>query len=579
MIIMKFLQKDRYRSIDGSNNNPYNTNLGRAGENLSRQATVAYADGISAPAHPDFPNPRFISNTLLNQTESLPDERNLSDYVWAWGQFIDHDLVSTLRQQGSEPKSIYQIDSNSGTDSFSLFNILTLFFQPNKEAETIDISIPEGDPVYKPGSVIPVTRSVFDPSTGTDPSNPRQQTNNVTTWIDASMIYGSDEQRASWLRTFEQGKLKVSLHETGDLLPIPGSDRNAPDMDSIATGSKIFVAGDTRANENAALTSLNTVFVREHNRLAELIDATHTDLPTDLAERDEEIYQRARKLVGAEIQAITYNEFLPALGVTLDPYTSYDSSVNASVSNEFATLGFRMGHSQNGETISHLKEDGSSIDAGELNLTQVFFNPGIITEAGGIEPILRGLANEVQEATDLKIVDSLRNLLFVGTPSNGPVANGTDLAALDIQRGRDHGLSTYNDAREAYGLERVSSFEEITSKSEVVESLETVYGSVDRIDPLIGMLAEDQLAGASIGELNEAILEDQFERLRDGDRFWYQNDPDFTSWDAPQLESDMMALDWLTQIGLSDIIELNTDIDTFPDNPFFADQLENLSVI
>ncbi|MDJ0572805.1 MAG: peroxidase family protein, partial [Pleurocapsa sp. MO_192.B19] len=552
---------------------------GRAGENLSRQATVAYADGISAPAHPDFPNPRFISNTLLNQTESLPDERNLSDYVWAWGQFIDHDLVSTLRQQGSEPKSIYQIDSNSGTDTCWLCNIFNLFFQQNEEAETIDISIPEGDPVYQPGSVIPVTRSVFDPSTGTDPSNPRQQTNNVTTWIDASMIYGSDEQRASWLRTFEQGKLKVSLHETGDLLPIPGSDLNAPDMDSIATGSKIFVAGDTRANENAALTSLNTVFVREHNRLAELIDATHTDLPTDLAERDEEIYQRARKLVGAEIQAITYNEFLPALGVTLDPYTSYDSSVNASVSNEFATLGFRMGHSQNGETISHLKEDGSSIDAGELNLTQVFFNPGIITEAGGIEPILRGLANEVQEATDLKIVDSLRNLLFVGTPSNGPVANGTDLAALDIQRGRDHGLSTYNDAREAYGLERVSSFEEITSKSEVVESLETVYGSVDRIDPLIGMLAEDQLAGASIGELNEAILEDQFERLRDGDRFWYQNDPDFTSWDAPQLESDMMALDWLTQIGLSDIIELNTDIDTFPDNPFFADQLENLSVI
>lgn len=572
---MKFLPKNKYRSIDGSNNNPYYSNLGRAGENLSRKASPAYADGIAAPAHPDFPNSRFISNTLSNQTESLPDKRNLSDYTWTWGQFIDHDLVSTLRQQGQEAKSIYQVDSNFGTNVFSLFNIFNLFFQPNKEVETTDIPIPEGDPIYKPGSVIPVTRSVFDFSTGNAPGNPRQQTNNVTTWIDGSMIYGSDKKRASWLRTFEEGKLKVSLHGTGDLLPISGNDRNAPDMDSIATDSNLFVAGDARANENAALTSLNTLFVREHNRLAELIDNTHLDLPTDLEERDEEIYQRARQLVGAEIQAITYNEFLPALGVTLDPYSGYDSRVDASVSNEFATLGFRMGHSQSGETIRRLEKDGSSIKAGELNLAQTSFNPSVITEAGGIEPILRGLVTEVQEATDLKIVDGLRNLLFTDSPSDGPVTNGTDLAALDIQRSRDHGLPTYNDIREAYGLERVSSFEEITNESDVVEKLKTLYVSVDRVDPLIGMLAEGQLVGASIGELNEAILEDQFERLRDGDQFWYQNDPNLTSWDAPQLESDMMALDWLSQLGLSDIIELNTDINTFPDNPFFAVQSED----
>ena len=574
----------QYRSIDGSYNNPKILNLGRAGENLSRKAPAAYSDGISALAHLDFPNPRFISNTLSNQTESLPDKRNLSDYVWAWGQFIDHDLVSTQRQQGQGTESIY------GNSQFFLISAPPLlpfgpplFLPQFQEVETIDISIPEGDPIYQPGSVIPVTRSIFDLRTGNNPSNPRQQISNVTAWIDGSMIYGSDEQRANWLRTFEQGKLKVSPHSTGDLLPIRGNAFNAPAMDStenIAIDSELFIAGDTRANENVALTSLTTLFVREHNRLADLIDTTHTDLPTDSAERDGEIYQRARKLVGAEIQAITYNEFLPALGVTLDPYTGYDPSVDASVTNEFATIGFRgMGHSQNAETIPRLKEDGSSIDAGSLDLTQAFFNPSIIIEAGGIEPILRGLGTEVQEATDLKVVDSLRNILFVGAPSGGPVTNGTDLLALDIQRGRDHGLSTYNDTREAYGLGRVISFEDITHNSEIAKSLETLYGNVDRIDPIIGMLAEDHLAGASIGELNEAILEDQFERLRDGDRFWYQNDLDLVSWDTLHLGSSGTALDWLSQLSLTDIIELNADIKTLPDNPFFAAQLEDFSAM
>ncbi|MBE9045193.1 peroxidase family protein [Pleurocapsales cyanobacterium LEGE 10410] len=548
---MKFLPEYRYRSYDGSQNNLRNFNFGKAGENLSRQATPAYADGVAAPAHPDFPNPRLISNMLSNQTESILDERNLSSYVWTWGQFITHDLVSTLRQT--------EIDFNQAV-------------------ENISIPIPEGDPVYQPGSVIPVTRSVFDPSTGNNSNNPRQHTNGVTSWLDGSVIYGSDPQRANWLRSFEGGQLKVSSHESGDLLPILGTDPNAPEMDSIRTSSELFVAGDTRANENPALTSFQTLFVREHNRIAQLIDTSHTDLPTNPIERDEEIYQRTRKIVSAQLQSITYNEFLPALGVTLDPYTGYNSNVDASIKNEFATLGFRLGHSQSGETIPLLAQDGSPVGAGEFNLAQSSFDPSVLTSVGGIEPILLGLVAEVQEATDLKIVDSLRNILFTDSGGNSPVANGTDLAALDIQRGRDHGLPSYNDIREAYGLDRASSFEEITNDPIVAENLATVYSDVEQIDPLIGMLAEGQLAGASIGELNEAILEEQFERLRDGDRFWYQNDSDFVVWDAPEPSSDMTTLEWLSQLSLSDIIELNSEID-FPDNPFFAVDLADFSSI
>ena len=134
-------------------------------------------------------------------------------------------------------------------------------------------------------------------------------------------------------------------------------------------------------------------------------------------------------------------------------------------------------------------------------------------------------------------------MLFTGASPNSPVTNGTDLAALNIQRGRDHGLATYNDSRESYGLSRVTSFSEITSDPDLANALETVYGSVDQIDQWVGLLAEDHLRGSSIGELNHAQLKDQFERLRDGDRFWYQNDSDLTEWTAPSSESSGTALD------------------------------------
>ena len=524
-----------FRTFDGSNNNQNNPEYGETGENLLRFAPAAYADGIEELANPDNPNPRNISNTVFDQQESIPDSRNLSDYVWAWGQFVDHDITHTLLQSGTG-------------------------------AENANISIPNGDPVYTPGSFIPVTRSIFDENTGTNTSNPREQPNEITAWLDGSQIYGSDDTRANWLRSFDSGKLKVSNHSTGDLLPTQGNDPDAPEMAMEENiGASTFVAGDVRANEHAVLTSLHTLFVREHNRLAEIIDATHTDLPSNSAARDEEIYQRARKIVGAEIQAITYKEYLPNLGVSLDSYNGYNANVNPGINTEFSTAGFRLGHTQINGILKRLNEDGSPAAVGELDLFEGFFQPERITEDGGIEPVLRGLASQVQQQADSKIVDDLRNLLFTGAPSGGPVANGTDLAALNIQRGRDHGLANYNEIRTALGLSTVNDFSEISSDPEVVAALEELYGDVDNIDLWVGMLSEDNLPNASIGELNEAILADQFERLRDGDRFWYENDADLTQW---QLGDNGTVLDWLEDLKLSDIVKLNTEIENISDNVF-----------
>ncbi len=522
-----------FRTIDGSNNNLDNVEYGQTGENLLRLTPAEYADGIQQLA--DGPNPRVISNTVFNQSESILNNRNLSDYTWLWGQFLDHDITLSELQSG-------------------------------ETAETINIFIPEDDTTFTPGSFIPVTRSLFDETTVTSTDNPREQFNEITAWIDGSNVYGSNQQRADWLRSFDNGKLKVTEHSTGDLLPTAGDDPNAPHMamDGV-TGPSTFIAGDVRANENAALASMHTLWVREHNRIAEIIEATHTDLPLDPIARDEEIYQRARKIVGAEIQKITYDEFLPALGVTLDPYAGYDSTVNPNISTEFSTAGFRIGHTLISSNLPRLNEDGTPTEEGPLSLAEAFFRPDRITEEGGIEPLLRGLASQVQQETDAKVVDDLRNLLF-GPPSDGPVANGSDLPSLNIQRGRDHGLGSYNDAREALGLTRKDNFSDISSDLEVVAALESVYDSVDDIDLWVGMLSEDNLPNASLGELNEAILADQFSRLRDGDRFWYENDTNFDDWEL----GEVSVSEWLEDFQLSDVIQLNTEIENISDDVFFV---------
>ncbi|NES04905.1 MAG: peroxidase, partial [Okeania sp. SIO2F4] len=517
-----------FRTIDGSNNNLNNPKYGEVGENLLRLTPASYADGIEQLA--DGPNPREISNAVFSQSESILNARNLSDYTWLWGQFLDHDVTLSELQGRTE--------------------------------ETINIVIPEDDATFPSGSFIPVTRSLFDETTGTDPSNPREQFNELTAWVDGSNVYGSDAERADWLRTFDDGKLKVTEDPTGDLLPRAEGDPNAPHMSmEERTGASTFIAGDVRANENVGLASMHTLWVREHNRIAGIIADTYTDLS------DEEIYQRARKIVGAEIQKITYDEFLPSLGVTLDPYTGYDSTVNPNITTEFSTAGFRIGHTLISSTLPRINEDGTPTEDGALSLADAFFRPDRIPNEGGIDPILRGLAFQVQQETDANVIDDLRNLLFGPPPMGELFINGTDLPSLNIQRGRDHGLGSYNDAREALGLTRKNNFSDISSDQEVVTALESVYDSVDDVEIWVGMLSEDNLPNASIGELNEALLEEQFTRLRDGDRFWYEIDTDLDDW---ELGNESVS-EWLEDLQLSDIIHLNTGIQSISENVFFVE--------
>jgi hypothetical protein len=169
---------------------------------------------------------------------------------------------------------------------------------------------------------------------------------------------------------------------------------------------------------------------------------------------------------------------------------------------------------------------GQPADGGPVPLIDAVFAPSKLPTSAELDLLLKGLSVEIQEETDLSLVDGMRAGL---------------LDAIDVQRARDHGLPDYNTLREAYGLPRVASFAEITSNVDVQNAIAAVYPDIDTIDPFVGALAEDHLPGASVGPLVAAGYRLQFERLRDGDRFWYEHDPDFTADELAELKPH-----WLT---------------------------------
>ena len=504
------------RSINGWGNNLLRTELGMAQTQLLRIAAVPFDFAMSASMSESLPEPRTISNILHAQVESIPNAAQATDMLWQWGQFVDHDISLT-------PATVLSTDAA--------------------------ITVPRGDVAFDPFGTgirsIAFDRSIFDPETGTGPDNPREQVNLITSFIDASNVYGSSTERALVLRTNDgTGRLQTSAN--GRLLPLNPTGLENDSGGRLRRG--LFLGGDVRANEQVGLTAMHILFVMEHNRLAEAIGNEHPDLT------GHEIFELARKIVGAQMQVITYQEFLPLLlgRGALDPYGGYDSEVDPSIANEFSTAAFRVGHTMLSPNLMLIDSDG---EQSQISLASAFFEPSMVRTLG-IEGLLRGLTTQLGQEIDLGLVDAIRNLLF-----GPPGSPGRDLAALNIQRGRDHGLPRYNVVRGAYGLPRAESFAEISSDPEIQRALELAYGDVGSIDVWSGGLAEDHVAGAMVGETFHAIIADQFQRLRDGDRFWFQNDPYFLA--NPGLLEEVRGT------TLADIIRRNTAIGSeLSDNAF-----------
>src|SRR3989475_3469854 len=454
-----------FRTLDGSGNNLRHSEWGRANTLYLRVAPTNYADGISAMV--GGPSIRYVSNRVFNDVgQNIFSKDGVTQWGWVWGQFLDHDFG--LRDERPAENAPIGFDQAAPLKGF-----------------TNDL-----------GS-IGFARTPAAPGTGVN--TPRQQINTLSSYIDASNVYGVDPKRLEWLRV---GPVDGDLSNNGARLMLTadgflprvggrGDPSTAPAMDLmgplVVTPDRAVVAGDVRANENVALTSLHTLFAREHNRIV-------SSLPSSLSA--EERFQIARRVVGAEIQYITYTQFLPALGVRLDPYHGYDPTVNSGLSNEFAVVGYRAHSMIHGEFDTTVPA-GTYSDAQlaafpaqqvvvepvgdqvtlEIPLAPPFGTPDLLKDLG-LGPVFQSLSQRQYE-NDEQIDNALRSVLFqipkpgIADPTvcGVPVVNPdcfsgvSDLGAIDIARGRDHGMPTYNDLRRAYRPAPKTSFVDVTGEA------------------------------------------------------------------------------------------------------------------
>ena len=514
----------KYRTSDGTCNNFFFPLNGASGTPFARILPANYENGISLPVghsqqmsgnkfSPPWPSPRKITHEIIKDLK-VPGDDGITHMFMQWGQFLDHDL-----------------------------DIAPIFEEERCTCDYTDKCIPievsDDDTVFGPegpnkGECLPFTRSV--PACGCKGRLgfvARNQINDLTAFIDASNVYGNTADHAMSLRLLRDGLLKQSERLETDKGHLPLQE-DTPDH----TPLPFFVAGDPRANEQIGLTVMHTIWMREHNRIARELKRINP------CWNDERVYQVARKIVGAQHQVIAFNEFLPILfgdyfDTFVPPYKGYNPFVDVSIPNSFATAAYRFGHSLIKDKFDRLDEHFKSLDIGVLPLREAFFNPLAYYESGGTDALLRGLIVDRINPVDEFINRILTSQLFAGSDDK----LGGDLATLNIQRGRDHGLPTYR-TWEKHCKRLFPGHATSFKRADTREKLMKLYGKEgysDGIDLFVGGLAEKPLPGARIGPTFACIMGLTFSNVRDGDRFWYENLYTFTTRQRTEIKKASLA--------------------------------------
>ncbi|XP_070591205.1 myeloperoxidase-like isoform X1 [Erythrolamprus reginae] len=543
-----------YRTITGECNNLRIPTLGASNRPYVRWLPQEYEDGISLPRgwtetkkYLGFPLPlvRAVSNDIVFfPNNNLTNDRFRSVLFMQWGQFLDHDM-------DFGPDVTTTLTFRKGIDCLK---------SCVKELPCYPIKIPPNDPTKKQFECIHFMRSAPACNGG---YAIRNQINALTSFVDASMVYASEDKWSMDLRNFtsDLGLLRVNNRFTDRglaFLPfgVPEGFEENCNITNTSLNIPCFLAGDNRASEMPGLTVLQTLFMREHNRLATELKRLNPQMT------GEELYQEARKIVGAMIQKITYTEFIPAVlgDSTLPRYRGYNDSVDPRIASVF-TNAFRFGHTLVRPTVSRL--DSRYRVLRQNPLEKEFFTTWRFIYQGGIDPVLRGQIGipAKQQRQDQIVVEALRDRLF----QQESTTSGLDLPALNMQRGRDHGLPGYNAWRQLCGLsqpQNETQLGQVLQNPQLARKLIQHYGTPKNIDLWIGGVAEPLIRNARVGPLLACIFRKQFQNLRDGDRFWWENPGVFT---PAQRQA-------LSQASLPRIICDNTFIREIPQFIFRANQ-------
>lgn len=569
------------RALNGSNNNLQNPLWGSTGQPIGRGKVgpPAYAPGTLRDP--------IIKVDMRKISNMIADDGNAHDI---WGEYPASKRVSAAKVNLLDVFFGQMITHDLVSNDFNYSDV-----QP------MDADL-KNDPFYKPGgpaNPLNFTSLYFFPSYGTTVNNTFRTINSGNSFLDMSVVYGVNDIEGRNLRTGSGGRLVLSNYTIGggnfnpsfqqtsfglsELPPIASSVRvNGQGLGLLLPQNESLATGDARTSNNVGVLSLITVWMREHNRQAQRYSKLHPDW------NDEQLYQAARRWTIAEYQAVAVYEYLPSiLEKETSPYRGYDPSIDPSTSVEFATAAFRYAHSGS-NTYDVL--DGCTMGKyvqmfptqGPLNTT---LNPTQFPILG--QPVwIEGAPQQLSPRQLIAYARGIENILLsimhtssakIGTVYSSALRNGApprplDLFAVDLYRGRQNGLPDYNTVRAAYGsriscngtvngTDPMSCWSMVTSNSTLAASLQQLYGSVNHMDAIVGLLAEDTPSGQHLPPTMAAIIQNEFEKIRHSDRFWFENAnaSGLTAHEIAQLKSTRMKT----------VMEANTGLQNVPLNSFY----------
>uniref|UniRef100_H2ZJJ3 NAD(P)H oxidase (H2O2-forming) n=1 Tax=Ciona savignyi TaxID=51511 RepID=H2ZJJ3_CIOSA len=485
------------RRMDGWYNNLDHPDWGSPGESMISRSNGNYADGTSKPMQQGLPNPHNLSQLLLLGESLTSSSSGKSVFLAFFGQLIGDDLIDTRRNACPNQYINIEIPGNSANNDH----------------------------------IMPMYRSKFSTSTGSSSNSPRMLVNEATSWLDGSAIYGNSHSWSEHLRSFERGRLREEDGHPG----FPSFNRNEiplynPTIDQrrppkTRKPEELLSFGNPRANENPFLMSIQTIWFRWHNHIAEKIVGRYPDWS------DQQIFEYARKWTIATYQNIVFYQWLPQMIRTKPPpYQGYNKFMLPSVSVEFAIAAMRLGHSLVPSGVVLRKHNCNPIDplpieyqssAGEpaLRLCNTYWQLQNALLEQGIDSIILGMTSQRAEEEDSMVVEDLTGFLY------GPLKRTRmDLEAMTIQRGRDAGLPSYNDVRRSYKLEPITDFSKLnpTLSGEAIKRLRNAYSNdTSKLELYVGGMMEDRSNSSNV--LFYKIIQEQFERTRDADRYWFEN--------------------------------------------------------
>uniref|UniRef100_F6S5Z8 NAD(P)H oxidase (H2O2-forming) n=1 Tax=Ciona intestinalis TaxID=7719 RepID=F6S5Z8_CIOIN len=487
------------RRMDGWYNNLDHPQWGSPGERMIRRSTNGYSNGINKPIEDGLPNPHTLSRLLMRGESGIPSVTGKSVFLAFFGQHVGDDMIDSRRN--ACPSEYINIE-----------------IEENKESNN---------------HILPMYRSKFITGSGSSVNSPRMLVNEATSWLDGSVIYGNSHSWSEHLRSFERGRLKEEDGHPG----YPSFNRNEiplynPTIDlkrppKTRNPEELLSFGNPRGNENPFLMTIEIIWFRWHNHLAEKIAVQNPDWS------DQQIFDKARKWTIATYQNIAFYEWLPEIiGTSPPPYreTEYNKFMLPSVSVEFSIAAMRLGHSLVPSGVVLRQPDCSPIDplpedylasAGEpaLRLCNTYWQLQDALLDLGIEGIVLGMTSQNAEEEDAVVVDDLAGFLY------GPLKRTRmDLEAMTIQRGRDAGLQRYNEVRKTYDLPPITDFSQLNPSlpNEVIARLRNAYNNdTNKLELYVAGMMEDRSNASNV--LFYKIILEQFQRTRDGDRLWFEN--------------------------------------------------------